>query len=118
MLHAVKSKLLLTKDKEKKLKKACSIAANGLQTTLSIAQDVAGVAGVPGLHTGISSLLVVIDAIKVHRISLRWWLLITFDDPENVSKRGGRRETRKPDRWVEYLARQREDWTNTSPGGR
>jgi hypothetical protein len=74
MLHSVKSKLLsknLTKDREKRFKQACSIAVNGLQTTLSIAKDVAGVAGVPGLQAGVSSLLVVIDTVKVHRLSLR-----------------------------------------------
>jgi hypothetical protein len=83
------------------LKKACSIAVSGLQTTLSIAKDVAGVAGVPGLQAGISSLLVVIDTIKVHPISLRWCLLIMFDVQGNESKRGGCRETRKPDRGIE-----------------
>jgi hypothetical protein len=86
MLHSVKSKLLskhLTKDQEERLKKACSIAVSGLQTTLSIAKDIAGVAGVPGLQTGVSSLLVVIDAIKVSLISLSLSLLLTFRDPEN-----------------------------------
>ena len=86
MLHSVKSKLCLTKGKEKRLKQACSAAVSGLQTTLSIAKDVAGVAGVPGLQAGISSLLVAIDTVKVLRVSLRLCFLIMFDDPENVSK--------------------------------
>jgi hypothetical protein len=107
MLHSVKSKLLsrrLTKDQEKRVKKACSIAVSGLQTTLSIAKDVASVGGLPGLQAGISSLLVVMDTIKVHRISLRWCLLIMFNGPENESKCGGCRETRNPNRGIEYFS--------------
>jgi hypothetical protein len=68
MLHSLKSKWRLTKEREKRLQQAWSTAVSGLQTTLSIAKDVTGVAGVPGLQAGISSLLVVIDIIKVPHI--------------------------------------------------
>jgi hypothetical protein len=84
MLHSVKSKLLskrLTGDK--RLKQACSTAVCGLQRTLSIAKNITGLAGVPGLLAGISTLLVVIDIIKARHISLRLSLLVTFDDSEN-----------------------------------
>jgi hypothetical protein len=118
MFHSIPSKLVSTLPKEKRLKQACSIAVSGLQTTLSIAKDVTGLAGVPGLQAGISSLLVVIDAIKACHISLCWCLLVTFNGPENGTKRGGYRETGKPDRGIECLSEQREDWENISSGDR
>jgi hypothetical protein len=113
MFHSVKSKLLssrLTKDKEKRLKQGCSAAVRGLQTTLSIAKDVTDLPDVHGLQAGISNLLVAIDAIKVHYISLRLYSLVTFDCPENSPKPGGCRQTRKQDRGIECLSQQREHW--------
>jgi hypothetical protein len=66
---------------------------HGRYWTLSIAKDVTALAGVPGLQACINSLLVAIDAIKVCYISLRLCVIVTLDDPENDSKRGGCRET-------------------------
>jgi hypothetical protein len=69
MLHSLKSKLkpkLSTSpgDKER-VKRACAAGISGLQTTLRIANEVAGNAAVPGLQTGISSLIYILDVIKV-----------------------------------------------------
>jgi hypothetical protein len=66
------------------LKQACSTAASGLHTTLQIAKEAAGHAGVPGLQAGITSLLFVLDVIKV-RISQPYLFLLTTFDEENVS---------------------------------
>jgi hypothetical protein len=118
MFHSVKSKVLPNRPNEKRLKEACSTAVSALQTTLSIAKDVTSMAGVPGLQVCISSLLAVIDVIKARHISLRWSVLVTFDDPENDSKRGGYRETCESDRGIEHLSSHREDWKNIPSGGR
>jgi hypothetical protein len=69
MLHSVKSKLVSkalsgTKD-SKERKNAWFTVITGLQTTLRIVNETAANAGVPGLQTGISSLILVLDAIKV-----------------------------------------------------
>ena len=64
MFHSLKSKRLSKHLNEKRLKEACSTVVSGLQTTLSIAKDVTGLVGVPGLQAGISGLLVAIDVIK------------------------------------------------------
>jgi hypothetical protein len=61
----LKSKLLISPQDKERLHGACSIALGGLQATLQIIKEVAGVTGVPGLQAGLSGLLVVIDVIKV-----------------------------------------------------
>ncbi|TDL19688.1 hypothetical protein BD410DRAFT_773626 [Rickenella mellea] len=48
----------------KQVKHACTTLVNGLQTTLTVAKEVAGNVGVPGLQAGISALLVIIDVAK------------------------------------------------------
>jgi hypothetical protein len=69
MLHSIKSKLesklLTTPHDKERLKRACSAAISGLQTTLRIAQEAAGYAAIPGLQTGIGSLIYILDVIKV-----------------------------------------------------
>jgi hypothetical protein len=69
MLHSVKSKIASkaltdTKDKERR-KLAWSSIIIGLQTTLRIVKETTASAGVPGLQTGFSSLILVLDVIKV-----------------------------------------------------
>jgi hypothetical protein len=71
MIPSIKSKLkskLTTSPKDtQRVKRACSTAANCLQTILQIAKEVAGSAGAPGLQAGIGGLLVVLDVVKVCR---------------------------------------------------
>jgi hypothetical protein len=77
------------------LKKACSTATSGLHTTLQIAKEAAGHAGVPGLQTGITCLLFVLDVIKVHRdrvlrVYSFWWRLMqqTSQNADDIQKLG------------------------------
>lgn len=74
MLHSIKSGLASKfgatsddKERKKRLKRACSAAATALRTTLEIAKQVTGDVGVaaPGLQTGITGLLFVLDVVKV-----------------------------------------------------
>jgi hypothetical protein len=69
-LQSAKSKLkskLLIRPQDARLKHACSTAVGGLQATLQILKEVAGVTGVPGLQAGIGAFLVVLDVVKVCR---------------------------------------------------
>jgi hypothetical protein len=74
MLHSVKSKLVskaLSGTKgSKERKNAWSAVIIGLQTTLRIVNETTASAGVPGLQSGIGSLILVLDVIKVRRNQL------------------------------------------------
>jgi hypothetical protein len=65
MLHFVKSKFQTSPQDKERLKRACSTAVTGLQTTLRILKEAVGDAGVPGLQAGVGGLLFVLDVIKV-----------------------------------------------------
>jgi hypothetical protein len=117
MLRSLKSKRLSKRVNEKRLKEACSTAVTGFQTTLSISKNAIGLAGVPGLQAGVTSLLVVIDVIKVCHMSLRLYLKFFYVPRSgNFTKRGDCRETRKPDRETECPSQQRQDRKNISSG--
>ena len=74
-LHSIKVKLkskplISTKDREQ-LNHAYTVVVTGLETTLRIANQVAGNPGPPGLKAaGISSLLFALDAVKVNALIL------------------------------------------------
>lgn len=55
------------RDNNERLKKACSVAVDSLQTILGLAKDVTAVVGgvAPGVQAGIMGALVVLDAVKV-----------------------------------------------------
>lgn len=67
MLQSAKSKLKskVPATSKEELKRACSSAASGLQTTLQIVKEAVGDAGVPGLQAGIGGLLFVLGVVKV-----------------------------------------------------
>jgi hypothetical protein len=79
MFPSIKSKLASTTSltTTKKKKHAHSIVISGLQTTLQIAKEAAGDAGVPGLQAGIDGLLFVLDVIKVDRNCTEYLHLLT-----------------------------------------
>jgi hypothetical protein len=88
-IHSVKaklaSKLETNADDKERLKHACSTAISALETTLKIIKEAAGDAGPPGLQTGISGLLFVLDVIKVKH-SLSHFFLPAESQVENLSK--------------------------------
>jgi hypothetical protein len=104
MLHSVKSKIVSkaltdTKDKERR-KLAWSSVVTGLQTTLRIVKETTAGTSVPGLQTGLSSLLLVLDVIKVGGDD-RYPSVIPNVVLEIVSKYRGCRETRPTDRRID-----------------
>jgi hypothetical protein len=60
------SKLPTNVEDKDRLKRACSTAVSGLETTLTIVKQVAGNVGPPGFQAGISALLFVLDVVKVN----------------------------------------------------
>jgi hypothetical protein len=54
---------------KQKVKSACRATISASQILLQVAQEAAGVAGIPGLKASLAGLLFVIDVVKVNRHS-------------------------------------------------
>jgi hypothetical protein len=65
MISKLKTKLQTSAEDKQRLKRSFSTATSSLQAILQIAKEAAGSAGIPGLHAGISGLLVLLDVIGV-----------------------------------------------------
>jgi hypothetical protein len=62
------------------VKRACAVGISGLETTLQIAKEAAGHAAIPGLQTGIGSLIFILDVMKVR------WLHYSFENLLNMEQ--------------------------------
>jgi hypothetical protein len=97
-LHSIeqklKSKLPTSTEDKQRLNRACATVVSGLQLTLNIVREATGNIGVPGLQAGISSLLFVVDVIKVKTL-IHYHISIapSNDQAENISKCTGHRAT-------------------------